>query len=254
MGSHAVSGPAMVLCALEVIAKGAFAEVRLNDLPVATVGLPGGHGRAFVPLSAFVVRGANQLAARVAAMPDAEEVKVEIRVAVFQEGDTFFTNAGRQLARLDWAGPTGQAMLADSFDATFGPAAWAWSRCAPWPSPAAALADATPFVQDLARAYFANDTAWIEGASQAKFADMAIAFTNVTEDEMKAQATMILEAEPAEPLPPLEPPQPVLCGNNRLLLLLGPDGAPWLRKRTTPGATGLEVLLGKIDGRWQVVR
>jgi hypothetical protein len=256
LGFQDVTIPPMTLCALEVVTEGAFADVRVNDLPVTLVGLPKGFGRAFIPLPSFIVRGLNQLTARVAAAPDAagSSLKVEVRIAVFQEGDDFFSSAGRELARVDWAGPTGQAMLSREFQADFGPASWAWSRCQTWSSPDEALADAMSFVRDLTLAFFNNDTNWIEQASQPKFADMAIAFTNVTEAEMKAQVAMALTAERPEPLPPLPPPRPALCASNRLLLLLGPDGQPWLRKRATPNATGAEVLLGKIGASWHIIR
>lgn len=247
----------MVLCGLEAVTRGTIAEVRLNDIPVATVGPPEGAGRAFVPVPAYVVRGTNQLSARFTPTPgpDAASPRAEVRVAVFQDGDRYFSNAGQELARLDWAGDSGPTTRNREFHATFGPPRWAWSRCDAWLTPDTALADALPFVRDLTRAYFASDAAWMETFSSAKFSDLALAFTNISEDGMKAQVASVIRREAPQPVPALAPPVPALCGDGRMLMLLGHDGLPYLRKTGSDShLVCAEVLLGKLGGAWQIVR
>ena len=252
-----MTNPPMILAALEVITTAAAADVRLNDVPVAMVGLPGGHGRAFIPAPGFIVSGPNRLAARF--VPIGEEqpgaASAQVRLAVFQEGDDFFTGAGDELARIDWTGASGPSASARDFAADFGPPGWSWSRCVRWSTPQEALSDAMVFVQGLARAYLANDTQWIEAASAPKFADLARAFPIFPEAEMKAQVAEMIRSEPPTPTTSLPAPSPQLCADNRLLFLIGADGGPWLHKGGTgPRAGGAEMLLGKLDGKWQVIR
>ncbi|WP_420382710.1 hypothetical protein [Novosphingobium sp.] len=252
-----VKPPGLGLYALEVDTKGAAADIRLNDIPVAIVGLPGGSGQAFIPVPDYIIRGTNRLAARVMAVPEHQPsaAKVVIRIARFDEGDGFFSNAGQELVRLDWNGTPGQAMLARDFQADFGPLQWSWGRCATWSTPAEALNDAAAFVRDLVKAYFAADADWIEHASSAKFADLALAFPSIPVAVQKAQIANAIRSDPPEPVPNLPPPQPVLCCERRLLMLLGSDGHPWLRKQR-PGArgSGAQLKLGKIDRAWQLIR
>ncbi len=247
----------IALCAMEVTTNGAAADIRINDIPVATVGMPTGHGQGFIPVSSEIVRGANQLSARVVSVPDPPMAgaKVEIRIALMREGDRYFSNAGRDLVRLDWVAVPGQNMLSKDFAADFGPAQWSWSRCAPWPTPAAALDDAMPFVRDLVAAYFSSEADWFEQASTAQYADMIVAFPALSEAEQKEQIATAIRSDPPEAVPPLPQPRPVLCCHNRLLLLQAPEGGAWLRKRG-PGARGSgdQSLLGKVDGRWQIIR
>lgn len=247
----------MVLCAIEATTRHASAEVRINDIPAAVIGHPTGTGSGYIPIPAFVVAGRNEIAARLIAVPPGGEEPpfVELRAAVFQEGDIYFTGAGRELARIDWTGPGPEAVLRQTFVADFGPAEWSWSRCQRWPDPAAALADAGAFVSDLARAYYASDAGWLEAASGPKFDDMARAFTNVSGPEIRAQTAALIAASPAQPVPQTAPPQPRLCCEGRLLMLTGTDGRPWLRKpRPGQPETAAQILIGKLDGRWQVIR
>lgn len=247
----------MVLAGLEVVVTGAEAELRVNDVPVVRLGGPG-TSRGFMPAVAYVIRGENRLAARlvaVASSPPAAS-RAQIRLAIFDEGDTYYSNAGRELARLDWQGAPSPDLLATRFEAAFGPTGWSWMHCRRWLSAEQAIRDAHDFVVQLVRAYYQSDAYWIDEASQPKFADAAQAFTNMPESEMRRITSTLIAQTPKVSVPvDVAPIQPQLCGDGRLLELRDADGRPLIRKLDSRGQPfEPAILIGNLEGRWQIVR
>ncbi len=248
--------PSMPLAAIEVTTKGVMLEVRINDVPTLMVGEVG-DGQAFMSVTAFAVLGSNRLVARARineAGQKASAVEANIRVAIFSEGDHWFTNSGSELLRLKWSGGSNPTMLEGHFNCSFGPTAWAWEACQRWDNVTLATHDAMPFIQQFVQALAICDTTWIEAVSDPKFADMAIAFPAVSETEMRAlNSKQLMETIPISP--PQVSPSPQLCGGNRLLQLQAGGGQPLLRKKTTDGhEVSLSAIIGKLAGRWQIMR
>lgn len=244
----------MILAGLEIDAERVRATVRINDVPVAAVGGPGG-GRAFLPATPFIVRGENWLSVDTTPYPAEGEAapRLVARIAVFEEGDAYFTDAGRQLARVEGGGgaaPLGRA----PFQADFGPGSWSWMRCRVWPSAEAALADAVPFVQEMLEAFARSDAGWFGDVSAHKFADSAQAFPTLKRAVIERIAGEEVAALPASAVPRVTP-IPVLCGDGRLLQLQSAGGEPLAMKPDGDGnfAT-LSAIVGKLDGRWLIFR
>lgn len=245
----------MILAAMEVVARNAVADIRINDVPVVIVGEQG-NGSAFVPATPFIVSGANRLAARVMLqpVPPGEAPEVMIRIAVFQEGDEYFTNAGQQLARLEWRGDPSPAMLDTGFEAGFGPPAWSWMACEAWTSVDQAMADASPFLGNLARAFYASDADWFDGVSDPKLADMTQAFDHLDEPTMRARLRADTAALPPAPPQPIRP-VPQLCGNGRLLAINAPGAPPMVSKPDSEGQPAApRYIIGKLGGAWRIIR
>jgi hypothetical protein len=242
----------MILAGMEIVTTHAVADVSLNDIPTALVGAPDGFGRAFIPVPAYLVRGSNMLAARIGLVGEAQG-KAEIRIAVFNDGDDFFSGAGTELVRLDWSAAEGTGVRSQGFRVGFGPERWAWHRCQSWDRPDQALIDAAGFVRELITAFFASDAAWFESAASAQFDDLAQAYSAIPADQLRQQIAGAIASAPPIPVTEQPPPVPVLFAENRLLGLFTADGEPYLRK---PGDTGMaaRALLGKLNGAWQIIR
>lgn len=242
----------MILAGMEIVTTHAVADVRINDVPMALVGAPDGFGRAFIPVPAYLVRGANMIAARMGPVGETQG-KAEIRIAVFNEGDDFFSGAGGELVRLDWSSAEGAGVRSQGFGVGFGPDRWAWHRCQSWDQPEQALADAAGFVHELSAAFYASDTAWFENAAGAQFDDLAQAYSAIPAEQLRQQIAGAIAGAPPIPMPELHPPVPVLFAEKRLLGLFSADAEPYLRR---PGETGVaaRVLLGKLGGVWQIIR
>ncbi|PCG13347.1 MULTISPECIES: hypothetical protein [Sphingomonas] len=231
---------------LEVDGAGVTGAIRINDLPVVALIAEG--MRAYVPVPALLVRGANSLSAQVRA--NAPEARLSARVALFDDGEEFFTGAGRTLARIDAPPTTGRVQV--TFDCPIGPAAWAWHSCRRWASAAEALASAAPFVATLTAAFTRGDAATIVAACAPYLADLASAFPNRPAGFYAQQ--MMEHLSQRATLLPLRPDGSVLCADGRLLHLLAGDGNDLIRGQDQDGPFSWRALIGEIDGRWTVIR
>jgi hypothetical protein len=208
--------------------------------------------RAFVPVPAFLMLGENTLSLR--ALPVGEKASFVVRLALFSDGDEFFTGTGVDLARIEQLQLQGSARFDRSFAHSFGVAEWSWSQCQVWPSAAAAMLDASSFIDELMNAFAGGDDEFLLRASEPLFRDMAIAFGNRSSEELVALARDQLQEAANKPAVSNLSAAPELNANGRLLRLTAGDGRDLLRKRDDEGPIYWPASIGKLNGKWQVFR
>jgi len=255
------------------------AEVLVNDIPVAMLG-PGDSSPFVVPVNQFVVKGRNSLGVILHAGPDigtADQpwpngvgapgytgpATATIRIGYYAENETALGTDKPALVSLHWEGmatPRPQR-LERAFDAAIEAAPFAWQSATP-----IAVVDAATRVQALdylgrlhallAHAQFDE----FIGEQSVKLEEIAKVAYGVPADYMRAPMLQALRAHSAPPYA-LEPFNRDdidlrLIANGRMIECLKRGRRPLFEFRR-PGSDetlSLPVMLGRIDGRWQVLR
>ena len=240
-------------------------EVLLNDVFMARLdGTADNAGRGYLPAAQLVRRGSNRLTVRLLQpfFPppppepgEFQKVWVRARVAAYADGEHFFEDQGQNLVDLVWSPPTPGATRELAFQSPLGPAQWAWERCDPLDVGPLTVRDALGFVETLQTAYRAGDPAPILDASAPKIADLAIAFPNHTPATLQsAIATSVSDWRPGPSPAPVQF-APRLCGDGRMFDCLASDGHPYVRRVNEGGdPTYLRLMIGRMSGRWHVIR
>lgn len=237
---------------VEASIKGVLVEVRVNDIPV--VKLSPASMRAVIPIPQDLVFGDNRVSVQV--KPSGErERQINLRVVEMQDGDEFFTGAGRVLADIE----VGGSMVAPSAERAFiwphGPRAWSWQACQHWRTAEEAGRDAQPFVAKLITAFYGADVNAMIKFAEPLYRDLAIAFPNRTYEDRVAMAREDFGSTGrAFSAGRFEQWQPKLVGEGRLLQLVTSSDTDLLEKHSTEGLVSWPVMIGKAGPDWRVFR
>lgn len=236
----------MGLLFVEVQSEGVSGELRINDLHVVLVG-PGPY-RAFVPVPHFVVHGANTLAAVLRESSSA--ARMAVRLAEFEEGQEFFQEAGREIARLDLTSldPSPTVHFLGS-----GPVGWSWNACHRWSDIETAWSDAAAFVVALLDAFERRDAPWIVGMSAPKHRDLGMAFTNRPLTEIESMVSDQIGEGYRLIRPTSSSFRPLLAAGGRLIHLLHADGGDLIRMSDDEGPSSWPAHIGKLEQGWRVI-
>jgi hypothetical protein len=250
---------------LEAVVLGVTVQIRVNDIPQTRLSSTTEPMRAWLPMPSYVQRGSNRLSFRFAAPPppvpstppDAEgppEIFVNLRIARFAPDEGAFENAGTTLAKLIWTSRA-RAEPDVPFESPLGPLAWSWARCEPLTLDPPTVEGALRLVREIEQGYRSSDASVFIRASEPKIRDMDEAFPNRSREEIvEVMSSVFAEAHP-ERVPEPVRFAPALCGDGRLLECLGSDGKSYVRKVAENGAQRyLGLIIGRLDGRWQVIR
>ena len=257
--------PDRSLVYLEAVVFGLDVDVRVNDIPQTRLRSTEEPIRAWLPMPAYVQRGSNKLGFRfvtpppppAAGPPDENgppEPYVNLRIGRFGVDEPAFENAGATLGKLIWS-HRARADTAVAFESPLGPPSWSWSRCELLKVDAPTMDSVLGFVREIEAGYRRSDAAPFIAAAQPKIGDMDAAYPDRSRAEIiEVMSSVFSEAAPEQDVAPVAF-APQLCGDGRLLDCLGADGKAFARKRGPNGAQRyLSMVVGRLDGRWQVIR
>ena len=254
---------------LTLDAVGCAAEVRLNGMPVASLGAVGGS--LVLPVHEYTLAGRNQLALAIggAGAPQPQvataAVRARARLVLVRQGQAAGDERSRELAALDWAAAEGASfdtptVRQSEVDLPVNFKRWRWLDAPQIVVTPAVQRQVLEFIQQLALELGRGNPEPLLAAANLRFEELALAYQTTPAEGVQRVRDHLQQLHLAKALKIVPPTadelvlRPVVDG--RLLDCVGPLGAPVLRTQNdAPLANhAWPIRLAMVEGKIYVLR